>query len=310
MLLRQLLCVLCITAFLQGAIDPEWIRKLGGKIEQDSAGNIVAVNLSATWVNDTEILELAALPKLERLDLSHTRISDEGLLHLRTARQIRDLNLLYAEQITDLGLSAIKNWTHLKRLNVRGTRISDPTLAIVGKLTQLESLDIANTGVTDAGLDSLVPLTHLKHLALGRSRFSDNAIVVLRLLSTLESLDLSGPRGVTRNQRSESGVVPEALVQAISELKGLTALKLGHNQIGADELRILAGSLGKLEKLGLEASSKVDDQVLKVLVPWKSLKYVDVQETKVTQDGIQDLKKQRPDLVILSGPFAPPVPKT
>ena len=35
---------------------PDWIRRLGGKVEQDSAGNIVAVNLSRRWVNDTEML--------------------------------------------------------------------------------------------------------------------------------------------------------------------------------------------------------------------------------------------------------------
>jgi internalin A len=286
--------------------EADWIRKLGGKFEQDSTGNIVAVNLSSTWVNDTEMLRLASLPKLEGLDLSHTRISDEGLLHIRPARQICDLNLLYAEQITDLGLNAIKAWTNLKRLNVRGTRISDPTLAIIGKLTQLESLDIANTGVTEAGLDALVPLTHLKHLAIGRSRFSDDALSVLRLLTTLESLDLSGPRGVARNQRAESGAISPALVQAIGELKDLRVLRLGHNQIAAQELRSLAGSLGKLEKLGLEACARIDDEALRVIAGWKSLKYIDVQETKVTAAGIEELRKQRPELAVLSGPFTSP----
>ena len=200
-------------------------------------------------------------------------------------------------------MNAIKGWTNLKRLNVRGTRISDPTLAIVGKLTQLESLDIANTGVTEAGLDALVPLTHLKHLAIGRSRFSDDALGVLRLLTTLESLDLSGPRGVARNQRAESGAIPPAVVQAIAELKELRVLKLGHNQIAAEELQNLAGSLAKLEKLGLEACVRIDDEALKVIAGWKSLKYVDVQETKVTQAGVEALQKQRSELVILSGPF-------
>ena len=233
MLVQQSFCFVCVVGMLHAA-GPDWIRALGGKMEQDSAGNIVAVNLGATWVNDTEILELAALPKLERLDLSHTRISDEGLLYLRPARQIRDLNLLYAEQITDLGLTAIKSWTNLKTLNVRGTRISDPTLAIIGKLPQLESLDIANTGVTEAGLDNLVALTKLKKLSIGRSRFSDSAMAVLRLLNTLDYLDLSGPRGVTRNQRAESGAVPETVVRAISELRELQNAKAGSqsNQCG------------------------------------------------------------------------------
>ena len=299
---------LMLCAGLTYAADAGWIQRLGGKVAHDSAGNITAVNLSSTWVSDTELLELASLPKLERLDLSHTRISDEGLLHLRPARQIRDLNLLYAEQITDLGLNAIKNWTNLKRLNVRGTRISDPTLAIAGKLTQLESLDIANTGMTDVGLDALVPLTNLKHLALGRSRFSDEAISVVRVLTTLESLDLSGPRGVARNQRNEAGTIPATLVQAIAELKDLRTLKLGHNQISADELRILAPALGKLEKLGLESCARIDDEALTVIAGWKSLKYVDVQETKVTPAAVEELRKQRPQLVILSAPAAPASP--
>jgi hypothetical protein len=87
-------------------------------------------------------------------------------------------------------------------------------------------------------------------------------------------------------------------------------LKLGHNQIGTDDLGNLARSLLKLEKLGLEACSRVDDQALKILAAWKSLKYVDVQETKTTQQGIEELTKLRPDLSILSGPFTPSAPKS
>ena len=64
---------------------------------------------------------LAAMPDLESLDLSHTRITDEGMLRLKDAPKISDLNLFYAEWITDQGMTAIRDWKHLKRLNVRGT---------------------------------------------------------------------------------------------------------------------------------------------------------------------------------------------
>lgn len=298
--MRNVFCLLILAGALQ-ASDADWIRKLGGRVEVDASGKIVAVNLSQTWVNDTEMLQLASIGTLERLDLSHTRISDEGLLHLRPAKQIRELNLLYAEQVTDLGLNAIKGWTNLKLLNVRGTRISDPTLAIVGRLTGLESLDIANTGVTDKGLDSLVPLTHLKHLALGRTRFTEDSLSMLRLLTTLESLDLSGPRGLARTQRSEGGAVPPG----VADLKNLRVLRLGHSQAGVDDVRLLAGSLTKLEKLGLESCARVDDEALKIIAGWKSLKYVDLQETKITPAGRDALQKDRPELAVLSGPFAP-----
>lgn len=291
---------LFIFAGFSAAADADWIRRLGGSIEQDSSGNTVAVHLSRTWVNDTEILKLASITTLEKLDLSHTRISDEGLLHLRPAKQIRELSLLYAEQITDLGLNAIKGWANLKQLNVRGTRISDPSLAIIGRLAGLESLDIANTGVTDKGLDSLVPLTHLKHLALGRTRFSANSLGMLRLLTTLESLDLSGPQGLARSQNSEGGAIPAI----IAELRELRVLRLGHSQMSADGLRAFAGSLTKLEKLSLESCARIDDEALQVIAGWKSLKYVDLQETKVTPAGVDTLRKDRPNLAVLSGPFA------
>src|SRR5260370_30266203 len=154
---------------LPAASGLDWVDTLGGRVDRDAAGEIVAVHLRGTWVSDTELLDLARLPKLERLDLSHTRITDEGLLHLKPARQIKDLNLYYAEQVTDQGITAIREWKHLKRLNLRGTRVSDGSLAIVGGLTQLEALDIADTQFTDNGLDALVPLTPLSELAIGRS---------------------------------------------------------------------------------------------------------------------------------------------
>src|SRR6267142_298899 len=107
----------------------DWVDGLGGRVDWDAVGDIIAVHLRGTWVSDTELLDLARLPKLERLDLSHTRITDEGLLHLKPAWQIKDLNLYYAEQVTDQGITAIREWKHLKRLNLRGTRISDGSLA-------------------------------------------------------------------------------------------------------------------------------------------------------------------------------------
>ena len=141
---------------------PDWISALGAKVSEDRAGNIVAVDLRGSWVYDSQLIDLAKLPHLEKLDLSHTRISDEGMIYLRSAPEITDLNLYYAEQITDQGMSAIKDWKHLKRLNLRGTRISDGTLEIVSHLPQLEALDIANTPVTDNGLDSLITLIDRK----------------------------------------------------------------------------------------------------------------------------------------------------
>jgi Leucine-rich repeat (LRR) protein len=290
--------------------SPDWVDGIGGTVDRDAAGDVIGLHLRGTWVTDTELLDVAQLPKLERLDLSHTRITDEGLLHLKPAKEIRDLNLFYAEQITDQGMAAIREWKNLKRLNVRGTRIFDGTLAIVSGLTQLEALDIAYTQVTDNGLDGLVPLTKLRELSIGRSKLNKNALEVLRLLPTLEYLDLGGPHPGSGGYRAKPGTpMPEEVPRAISELKQLRVLKLSYSEINAEGLRIL-DTLDQVEKLSLTGSSHVDDRSMAELAKWKSLKYLDVQGTKVTSEGVAVLEKAKPGIVILSGagPFPASAP--
>ena len=85
----RVLLLTCGTAALLGAGEADSILHLGGKVQRDAAGAIVAVNLRGSWINDVEMIDLARLPSLEQLDLSHTRISDEGMLRLKAAPRIR-----------------------------------------------------------------------------------------------------------------------------------------------------------------------------------------------------------------------------
>ncbi len=301
---RAWISVSC-ASLLRAGDDPAGVLHLGGSVQRDAAGSIIGINLGDTFVNDADILDLLLFKKLRRLDLSHTRITDEGLLRLKPAGQIEDLSLLYAELITDLGINAIKGWRRLKRLNVRGTRIADETLHTVSGLSQLESLDVANTRITDDGLEHLASLTNLKHLALGRSQITETGMQMLRVLSTLESLDLGGPPA--RNQRKgASAPMLDSAVAAIASLQELRVLKLGHSNIDVRGLRQLA-ALGKVEKLGLECCPRVDDDAIKELRGWKSLKYLDLQETKVTETGVAALQAAKPGMRMLSGPFSKPV---
>src|SRR5262245_41787444 len=206
--LRRSVLLYLAPAVLVAASSPDWIDRLGGKVEHNAKGGIVAVNLRGSWINDAEMLQLAELPELEKLDLSHTRISDEGMLHLKAAPKIRDLSLFYSEWITDQGMTAIAGWKHLKRLNVRGTRISDVTLQLVSRITGLDALDIAQTAVTDNGLDYLITLVNLKELSMGGGRRSNGGLSVLKMLPTLTYLDLSGARAAPPDMAGRAGAGP------------------------------------------------------------------------------------------------------
>jgi Leucine-rich repeat (LRR) protein len=305
MLKAGILLLLTAGGMLQGG-DLGWVARLGGKVQRDTAGNVVAVNLRGTWVDDVEMIDIARLPKLQRLDLSHTRITDEGMLHLKPASQIEDLNLYYAEWVTDQGMRAIKNWKKLKRLDVRGTRIANGTLEIVSHMPQLEALDISNTQITDNGMEMLISLTNLKELAIGQGRRgSSGDLGFLRVLTTLTSLDIGGAQpappdmGGRKVDRPPAPPLQANTVKAMAELKELRVLRMGYMGVSSADLKTLS-ALQNVEKLGLQECPRVDDAALAELVNWKSLKYLDVQGTKVTEQGVAALRKAKPSLVILT----------
>lgn len=311
MLKAGIFLLLTVGGMLRAGDVTDSVAGLGGKVERDAAGNVVAVNLRGAWVDDMEMIDIARLPKLQRLDLSHTRITDEGMLHLKPASQIEDLNLYYAEWITDQGMTAIKNWKKLKRLDVRGTRISNGTLEIVSHMPQLEALDISNSQITDNGMDMLITLINLKELALGQGRGSAADLGFLRVLTTLTSLDIGGAKptppdmGGRRVVRDPAPPLPENTIKAMAELKELRVLRMAYTGVSGADLKALS-VLQNVEKLGIEECPRVDDAALAELRNWKSLKYLDLQDTKVTEQGVAALRKAKPGLVILTTLGAPP----
>ena len=299
MVSRRSFLMLVAAPALRAADDDAWIVKLGGQVRRDASGNVVEVNLHGRWVSTTEILDLLQYKKLARLNLSHTRIADSDLLYLRPAVQIEDLNIAYSEHITDIGLSVIKDWTRLKRLNVSGTQVADATMTVLSSLTAMESLDVAGGEVTDDGVQELLPLTKLNHLGLGRSLFGEGACEVLGQMDNLQSLDLSGP-GNRRGRRAGPERMPQPVVNAVAQLDELRILRVGHSAADSAALKIWAGSLKKLERLGLENCARIDDSAVAVLEGWRGLKQVDLQGTRATAARIEQLRKTRPELKVLA----------
>jgi Leucine-rich repeat (LRR) protein len=297
---RSFLVLLGTPALSRAADDDTWILQLGGQVRRDGSGNIVEINLRGQWVSTAQMVDLLQYKKLARLNLSHTRIADPDLQFLRPAEQIEDLNLAYSEHITDIGMNAIKEWKLLKRLDVSGTQAADATMTLLSRITSLESLDVASSEVTDDGIQELLPLTNLKHLGLGRSQLGEGACEILGLLDNLQSLDLSGPRE-RRNRRGNSGErMAQPVVEAVGKLEELRILRVGHSGTDSVALQGWSSSMKKLERLGLENCARIDDAALAQIEAWRSLKQVDLQGTRVTAARIDQLRKTRPELKVLS----------
>ena len=72
--------------------DTQWVVDAGGAVIRDAAGKITGVDLRASWVTDSDLRKLMLLPDLTYLDLSLTRITDQGMQEIRNLPGIVELN--------------------------------------------------------------------------------------------------------------------------------------------------------------------------------------------------------------------------
>jgi Leucine Rich Repeat (LRR) protein len=302
-------------ADIRASGDAQWIEDAGGTVIRDAGGRITGVDLHASWVTDTDLRKLLQLPSLSYLDLSLTRITDQGMLELKNAPGIVDLNLYFAEYVTDEGLAAIKDWKKLKRLNLHGTKVSDTTLEHISGITTLEAVNVGSAMITDVGIERLVSLPNLKELTMGGNELGDAGLQALRQIPALTYLDLSGRQGTDSNIWAIS--ISDVGLDAVLTLKELRELRFGCTSkgIGIEGARFATVStmdvsarwlekmkaLSKLEKLKLQGCSRVDDEAVRALIALPNLREVDLKGTSVTEKGLAALRAAKPKAQIYFG---------
>ena len=297
--------------------DIQWIGDLGGHIARDAQNRITGVSLRGTWVGDADLRHLSELPDLNTLDLSLTHITDQGMQEIRGLSGVTDLNLYYAEYVTDEGVAAIKDWKKLRRLNLHGTKVSDTALEHIAGITPLESLNVGSTLMTDVGLERLTVLPNLKELTMGGNELGDAGLQALRQMPGLTYLDLSGRQGTDKNVWTIA--MSEVGLEAVLTLKGLRELRFGCVSLGVGiegtklgEVSFLIvtpkwleqmKSLPKLEKLKLQGCDRINDDAIGALIAIPALHEVDLQGTSVTEQGAARLRAAKPGAVVYYGPW-------
>jgi Leucine-rich repeat (LRR) protein len=254
------------------------------------------IDLRAGWVSDADMPRLARMPDLRRLDLSLTRISDRGLRALKSASSIEELNLYFAEQITDEGASVVRNWKHLKKLNLHGTKITDSTLEFLAGIPTLEWLDVGWAQITDTGLEHLSALTNLKWLSMGGNKLTDASLQFLRQMPQLEYLDIGG------QQRTDSGLwsltLTDAGMQSIAAVTELRELRMEGRGVTTRGLESLS-HLTRLERLNLQGCKRLRDDAASVLGSMKQLRILDVKDSSLSEQAVSKLRAMLPDCQIL-----------
>jgi Leucine-rich repeat (LRR) protein len=289
--LTQCFTVAAVVTATWAMADIGWIEHAGGTVARDAGGQAVGVDLRASWATDSDMPMLAQMKELKRLDLSLTRISDRGLRALKGAPAIEELDLSFAEQVTDEGASTVKGWKRLRRLNLRGTKITDATLEFLAGVPSLELLDIGWAQVTDTGLGHLAALTNLRHLAMGGNKLTDTSLQFLRQTPQIEYLDLGG------TQRTDSGLWSLQLsddgMQSIAAVAELRELRLAGTAVSGRGLGLLT-SLPKLERLNLQGCRKLRDDAATVLAEFKHLRMLDVKDSSLSAEAVARIRAALP----------------
>jgi len=153
--------------------------------------------IRARSLNDDELAVLtqglADFGPIQLLDLSHSYITNAGLVHLRELTGLHSLNLWDCRGITDVGLQHLKVLQGLTSLDLSGCDITDWGLRYLKALPNLTDLSLTGCDkITDTGLTHLQALPKLANLHLSGMRITDRGTAELKSLTNLASLELVG----------------------------------------------------------------------------------------------------------------------
>jgi internalin A len=200
-----------------------------------------------------------------------------AMKEIKSFGKLRRLQLMNA-QVTDQGLAGISGLKLLTVLGAHGNRLTGESLKEVGKMAQLEELDIGSNDLRTEDLQYLAGLKELRRLRLvNLHQVKDEAMKVVAGFGKLEELNLAAT-GV-----GDKGLAHLAGLKNLKELN-LYALKV------TDEGMKAVGQMEKLERLDL-ADTKVTDAGLLELKGLKHLKRIRIDGTKITDEGRKALRK-------------------
>jgi Leucine-rich repeat (LRR) protein len=171
--------------------DPKHIGDTGIGRDMNRPGRpIIRIGVHGRPVTDEMVAKLDGLTTLRSLDLGRTAVTDAGLVHVATLKNLEELCVCCTMKITDAGLVNLEKLTKLNSLDLGGLNISDRGLSHVRGLTELEYLSLYGTKVDDAGMVYISRLTKLRTLVLASTKITDAAIPHLAKLTNLRIVSL------------------------------------------------------------------------------------------------------------------------
>ncbi|QDU95078.1 DUF1570 domain-containing protein [Lignipirellula cremea] len=184
----------------------------GGRYRQAAVDYLRMVYAGREKMQTLPSLTEQSFAQLDEQYRPFLNVTDEDLTtRLAPGESVRSLSLGHTD-VTDAGLAAIGRLRQLDWLDLAVCQVTDESAPVLGKLTELTQLNLEGTAVTDRTLPALGRLRKLQILDLSGTKITDAGLSELAGLSLLEELWLTG------TPVTDAGLVP---LQRLRQLQTL-----------------------------------------------------------------------------------------
>jgi hypothetical protein len=196
--LQQLAALPALTCLSFNDLSPKGLAVLPPMAKLKELG----IQYKGDTFQPEHLASLAGFPQLETLRLTG-RYTDDGLVHLKSLKQLKNLGLhgnwQDADYITDATLAYVSTLEHLEAVQLYTGSFTDDGLRHLAALPRVRKIDIPNNGgrFTDAALESLAKSKTLEQLRLRGDHITDAGLRYLEASTSLRSLRLFPQSRVT-----------------------------------------------------------------------------------------------------------------
>lgn len=252
--------------------------------------------------DEVDIPAIVKLHSLVDVTFNDCTLMESDLAHVSSMPNLRALSLDYCN-VTDAGISAATRARKLDTLTIGGTQVTGAGFHSLTNLPELILLDLTELEFTAEDLQHLPP--SIEELYMPWCNVNDDYVPQLQRFPNLNRLDLQGAQltvdGIqalaTLNLQSldlsDVELSPEALrsLQACSSLETLGLMGMQFSEEHMVELL----QLNQILDFNLSRSDLDNDRLMR-MIPMKNLESLSIEETKVTQGGIDQFFGKRPDV--------------
>tara|TARA_R110002072_G_scaffold238769_2_gene396221 strand:+ start:83340 stop:84539 length:1200 start_codon:yes stop_codon:yes gene_type:complete len=298
----------------------------------EAAATITEINMQGAQVSGKGLGYLAAMPNLETLNISGSRVASDSLTAIGKAQSLKSINLANSDT-NDHVVSELSRIPHLQSLDLSGTRVTGGSATGLSSMRELTDLILTGTAADDQVVSGLVSLP-LRKLELSKTNISNASLPMILKIQTLESLNVSfcGVTGDAFKGFGKSGIKELAVgetqfgIEGFMAIKGMSALEnlnvyaaglvehksanvfrtfpnlkvlnAGRNPLTDAGMNVFFKGHKTLEELHLQLNKGITDNGLAALIGVKTLRLLDVAGTSCGAAGAQALKAKLPECVI------------